>query len=349
MSEKTEQPTAKRLRDARKKGQVAKSREVVSAALIIALFGFLAAMMSSLIENLSKMILEPALYYGVDFEVALEGVANVVYEKLILIIAPFVATAAAVGVIANLGQFGLLFSPEALMPKLSNISPASGVKKIFNKKNLIEFLKSVIKIGFLAGLLYILIRSSLQELTRLPYCGMPCLPVLLGNLLFNLIIYTSAAFVIVAFADYIFQHWQFIQENKMTKDEVKREFKESQGDPHIKSHRRQFHQEMLQGDVDDAVRGSRAVVTNPIHLAVALKYKEGETPLPIIAAKGQRLIAKRIVKIANEEGIPVLENIPVARGLYEHGELRQYIPSEMVEGVAQVLRAVMELERKRES
>lgn len=348
MSEKTEQPTPKKLRDARKKGQVAKSKEVVSASLIVMLFGLMTAFIGLFVKEISDMILAPGQFYGAEFGLALDAILSDVLDTALLVVVPIVATAAAVGVIAHLAQFGFLMSGEALMPKLSNLNPASGVKKIFNKKNLVEFLKSFVKITFLAVLLGMVIRNSIEDLTRIPYCGIECVPVLLGKLLFQVFIYTAAAFIIIAFADYIFQRWQFTEENKMTKDEVKREYKESEGDPHIKSHRRHMHQEMMQGDMDQAVRKSRVVVTNPVHLAVAIDYREGETPLPIIAAKGQRLIARRIVEIATAAGVPIIENIPVARGLYETGTLHQYVPSEMIDGIAAVLRAVRDLERERD-
>ncbi|MEM9762323.1 MAG: type III secretion system export apparatus subunit SctU [Pseudomonadota bacterium] len=347
MSEKTEQPTAKRLRDVRKKGQVAKSKEVVSAALIIVLFGTLVALIGLMLDEIASMVLAPRSWHGRPFEEALEAVVNSVVITAALVVAPIIAVAMVTAIAAHLAQFGFLLSAQALQPKLSNLSPASGVKKIFNKKNLFEFLKSIIKICFLGILLFLLIRDSIQDLTRLPHCGKACIPVLLGDLIIKVMIYTAAAYTMIAFADFIFQRWQFTQENKMTKDEVKREYKESEGDPHVKGHRRQLARELTQGDMDQAVRKSRAVVTNPVHLAVALQYREGKTPLPIIAAKGQRLVAQRIVKVAVEAGVPVIENIPVARGLYETGNVKEFIPSEMLEGVVEVLKIVLELEKKR--
>ncbi len=347
MTEKTEQPTSKKLRDARKKGQVGKSREVVSAAILVAIFGVMVAMMGIFIDEIAGMILEPAVWLGEPFGESVEGIMNVVAPTAIIVVAPIVATAFVVAIAANLGQFGFLVSFESVKPKLSNLSPVSGVKKIFNRKNLVEFIKSIVKIVFLSILLGLVIRNSLQELVRLPYCGQACIVPLLGKLLVQIIVYTSFAYIVIAFADYVFQKWQFNKEQMMSKDEVKREYKESEGDPHLKGHRRQLQREIAQGDSDQSVRKSRVVVTNPIHLAVAIYYQEGETPLPIIAAKGQRLVAKRIVKIANEAGIPVFENIPVARGLFFEGTLNQYIPSEMIEGVAEILRAVRDLEEER--
>lgn len=348
MNEKTEDPTPKKLRDARKKGQVAKSKEVSSAALLVTVFGLLIALMGNIIEELTHMIEAPASLYEAEFGLALDTMVQVVTRTMIAIVLPIVAAVAAVGVIANMAQFGFLMSADAIQPKLSKLNPASGVKKIISLNNLVEFLKSFVKIIFLAILLYLIIRNSIQDLVKIPYCGKECIPQMLTKLLINVIIYTVAAFVIIAFADYVYQLYSFKKQNKMTKDEVKREYKESEGDPHIKSHRKHLHQEMLMSDMDESVRKSKVVVTNPTHIAIALDYREGETPLPIIAAMGQNKIAERIKKIAEEEGIPIMQDVPLARGLYEEGDLNQYIPVDFIKPVAAVLRWVRDQEKERQ-
>lgn len=159
---------------------------------------------------------------------------------------------------------------------------------------------------------------------------------------------TVAAFVVIAAADFVFQKWKFTKDQKMSKEEVKKEYKESEGDPHIKGKRKQFAQELVQSNQEAAVRKSKVVVTNPIHLAIALDYRKGETPLPIIRAMGQNLQAKRIVQIAEEEGIPVMQNVPLAHGLFEDGKVNQYIPVDLMQEVAEVLRYVFESESEEE-
>ncbi|MEM7528882.1 MAG: type III secretion system export apparatus subunit SctU [Pseudomonadota bacterium] len=347
MNEKTEDPTPKKLRDARKKGQVAKSKEVSSAALLITVFGLLISLMGTFVEDLTHMIEAPASLYEADFELALDTMLQVVMKTMIAIVVPIVAAVAAVGVISNMAQFGFLMSPEAIMPKFNKLNPASGIKKIISLNNLVEFIKSFAKIVFLSVLLYLIIRGAIHDLVKIPYCGKECIPPMLTKLLVNVIIYTVAAFVIIAFADYVYQIYSFNKQNKMTKDEVKREYKESEGDPHIKSHRKHFHQEMLMSDMDESVRKSKVIVTNPTHIAVALDYREDETPLPIVRAMGQNLIAERIKRIAEEEGIPIMQNVQLARGLYEEGDVNQYIPTDFIKPVAAVLRWVREQERER--
>jgi type III secretion protein U len=262
MSDKTEPPTPKKLRDARKKGQVAKSKEVSSAALLTVSFGMLAALLPSYIKQVGTMILAPRDFYSAEFGLAANAVLQQVVYTSLLIFGPMVAVVAVIGIIANMAQFGLMFSAEALKPKLSNLNPGKGLKKILALKNLIEFLKSVIKIAFLSELIYLIVRNSIRQLIKIPHCGLACIVPVLSNLLFQMMIYTIAAFVVVAAADYVFQKWQFTKDQKMSKEEVKKEYKESEGDPHIKGKRKQFAHELLQSNMEAGVRKSKVVVTN---------------------------------------------------------------------------------------
>jgi len=343
MNEKTEQPTPKKLRDARKKGQVAKSKEVSSAATLVVVFGLMIALMAGIVQSLQTMILAPTRVYDLQFEQAASAVLDEVLQTPLYILAPFIGGVAVIGILANAGQFGLLFSPSSIQPKLSNVDPAAALKKMVSKKNLFEFLKSALKIAFLSLLLFILIRSSIHDLVKLPSCTIVCVPAVLEQLLIRVIQYTVAAFVIVAAADFAYQKWSFTEEMKMTKDEVKREYKESEGDPHIKGKRKQFAQELVQADSDERVRKSSVVVTNPTHIAVALDYRPGATPLPIVRLIGEGFRAKRMVDVAKQNDIPVMQNVPVARGLREDANVDQYIPSDMIEAVAEILRFVEEL------
>lgn len=344
MSEKTEDPTPKKLRDARKKGQVAKSKDVSSAVEMTVIFAVFLGMAASILEKMSGMILFPTQFYEADFKLAFNSVLHEMFNVSFEIVAPLLAAVIASAVIGNVGQTGFLINQEALKPKFDSLNPGAAVKKIFGLKNLIEFVKSAIKIAFLSLLLYFLIRNSLNDLVKIPPCGLTCIIPVLGNLLLQVFIYTIVAFILVAAADFAFQKWEFNKQQKMTKDEVKREYKESEGDPHIKGQRKSLHKELLQSQAEDRTRDSKVVVTNPVHLAVALDYREGETPLPIIAAMGEGGYAKRIVQVATEAGIPIMQNIPVARGLFEKGKMEQYIPSDMIEAVAEVLRYVQDLE-----
>lgn len=343
MNDKTEQPTPKKLRDARKKGQVPKSKEVSSAALIIVVLVMLFVLMPSFVTRVQDMILAPAGFYEADFDLAADTLIKSTLISALMVFSPIVIAVVVVGAMSNIFQFGLMFNASSIQPKLSNLNPASGFKKIFALKNLVEFIKSAFKIAFLALLIFLVLRNAIHELVKIPNCGINCVLPVLANIFRHVIINTIAAFVVVAAADYVFQKWQFMRDQRMSKDEVKREYKESEGDPHVKGKRKQFAKELVQSSEDAGVRKSKVVVTNPTHIAVALDYREDETPLPVIRAIGTELRAKRIIQIAQEEGIPIMENVPLARGLYGSGEVDQYIPVELLQDVAEVLAWVEEL------
>lgn len=347
MSEKTEQPTAKKLRDARNKGQVASSKDLVSGALMIVIFLFLWTISDFYYMQLKQVILLPTqlVYSGADFRYNLE---QILYGLLILIInitAPLLLLVVIITVIAHIGQFGILLAFESLKPDLNKLNPAEGMKKIFSKKNLIELLKSLIKIILLALLLYYVIRGHLGDLIKLPQCGISCVPLMLGALMQDLVINAIFGFIIIAGADFAIQKFMFIKQMKMSKDEVKREYKEMEGDPRIKGKRRQLHQEMINENMVNSVKKSTVVITNPTRIAIALEYREGETPLPLVRAKGENLIAKRIIAIAQQEGIPIMESVPLARALHEQSNIDQYIPAHLIQAVAEVLRWVEQLDK----
>ena len=349
MSDKTEQPTPKKLRDARKKGQVSSSKDVTSGAVIIMLFIFLWTASDFYYQQFKELILLPAQFTGpgFDFGYSLEQVVNGLLLIMIKMIAPPLGLVTIVIIAAHIFQFGLLLAFESLKPDLNKLNPANGLKKIFSLKNLIELLKSLLKIGFLLILLYHVILNNLGDLLEIPHCGLRCIPLMLDAMMKELMINASFAFVVIAAADFAFQKFQFIKELKMSKDEVKREYKEMEGDPHIKSKRRHLHQEMLARNMTSSVKRSTVIITNPTRIAIALEYRQGETPLPMVRAKGENLLAKRIIEIAQQEGIPIMENVPLARALHEQASVDQYIPSALIPAVAEVLRWVAQLESQR--
>lgn len=345
MSEKTEQPTPKRLRESREKGQVAHSKEAVSAAMIIAVFGYFWATWDGYVAGLKELVLLPVDLYGLPFADAAKRLFDLLLVKCAQLVLPVLGLAVAVAILANFAQVGVLLAFESIKPDLKKINPAQGIKKIFSVKNVVEALKSILKIGFLSILLYRVIKDGLGDLLRIPYHDLASLSGLLAALMKQTALYSAMAFIAIAAADYAFQRFQHLKELKMSKDEVKREYKEMEGDPHIKSKRKQLHHQLVMGGIEQQVKKATVVVTNPTHVAVALYYEPGKTPLPVIKAKGENLIARRIKEIAQREGIPIMENVPLARGLLAQGEVDQYIPSELIGAVAEVLRWVQSLER----
>ena len=341
--EKTEQPTPKKLRDARKKGQVAKSKEVSGTLGLIAVLATIWAMGESWLNTIQEMVLLPAQVYTENFSEAFKIVTMGILEKSLILVIPLVLVAMISAIVGNVMQFGMLFSPESIKPDIKKISPIGGLKKIFALKNLVEFFKSVIKIVFLSFVVYYVIYSSIGDMVNLPYCGSACILPVVGVLMKRLLLYSAIAFLIIAVLDYMFERWQFMKQQRMSKDEVKREYKESEGSPEIKGKRKEIHQEIINSA--DNTSKSDVVIKNPTHLAIGLRYRQNDTPLPMVMVKGRGGHARFILKVAEKEGIPVLENVPLAHALYALN-ITDFIPGELIEPVAEVFRWVEEIKEQ---
>lgn len=341
--DKTERPTPKKLRDARKKGEVATSKEVVSSALILAFLGLFAGTMPSLIDRFESLILLPVPLLNDDFSAATGKLFQGYLTSAALILAPFLVIAVVVPIVGYVLQFGMLFSPEGIKPSLKKMNPGGYVKKTFGLQNLIEFLKSIVKIAILSVIIFILLRDGMQAIIRAPACGLDCLSQVLGVLLMQLTTWVAGPLIVIAAADFGYQKYSFTNKHKMSKDEVKREFKESEGDPMIKGQRKQLHQQMIMEGQVDRSRKATVLVTNPTHVAIAVYYRQGETPLPIVTAMGTDLVARRMIEAASQAGVPIMQNVPLAHALLENAALDEYIPSELIEPFAEVLRALRDL------
>ena len=347
MSEKTEKPTPKKIRDARKKGQVAHSKEVVSTAMIVAIYALMFGLGYKLIEELQELIELPTLFYQLPFEEALKETLNGVIDISTNILLPFIALTIVTAIVANVGHIGPLFAMESVKFDLKKISPVEGVKKIFAMKNLVELLKSIFKIVFLTILIYWLIKSNLNDIIKLPHCGSHCVLPFIGHLMYQLAMVSVLAFVIVAVLDFMYQKYEHQKQLKMTKDEVKREYKDSEGDPEIAGQRKQIHRELLEGGMIDKIKKTSVVVTNPTHYAIGIYYDGDKRSLPTVTIKAKNKKAQQIKKLAAAQGIPMMENVPLARALYAQAELENYIPSDLIEPVAEVLKWVATLEKHR--
>lgn len=343
--EKTEQPTPKRLREAREKGQIARSSELVSTAMILALFGYMWINSDFIIARLKEIIIAASVFEGHDFMFEFERIGQSIFELSLHVLAPILIVTVVTAIASNYVQVGSLFSLEVVKPSLSKLNPAKKLKQMFSKKNLFEFAKSLAKVVFLSFLIYLVIKNNLPLLLQLPHCNIDCILPALGHLLKQMMIYAALAFIIVAALDFTFQKLQHIKELKMTKEEVKREYKEMEGSPEIKSRRRSMHHELLSSQVESEVKRSSVIVTNPTRIAVGLYYEEDETALPIVTIKGENLRAEQIIKIAKREGVPIMQNVPLARDLMSNADPYEYIPAELIEPVAEVLRVVRELEK----
>ena len=343
MSEKTEQPTTKKLRDAREQGQVCKSQEITSAAGILVVFGYMIAFWEFWEKHIRGLFSLPFSVMHLPFHEALPLAVDGIWNIALLLVFPVLGLVVLAALLANMGQVGVLFSMKAAMPSLNKLNPQQWFKKVFSKKNLLELCKSIIKTVILAYIVQKIILESIDAMIKATVYGLVPQLSMLGDIIFNMYIYTCMAFVTVAAIDYLLQRKIYIKELMMSKEEVKREYKEMEGDPHIKSQRKQLHMEMAMNESMEKVRQASVLIVNPTHVAVALYYKEGKTPLPIITARGEGALARRMVRIAEEEGIPIMRDVPLARGLFSQAREDAYIPGEFIEPVAEVIRWVREI------
>ena len=346
--EKTEMPTPKKLRDARQKGQVCTSKDVVSTALLVVLLALLGLMGVTLADDCTDLIRFIGMRIG---ENDLPAVREATKMTVIIICKHsfiFVVVAAFIGVVANMVQIGFLFTLEPLKPDLNKLNPAEGAKKIFSMKNIFEFLKNVAKVTFLGYLIYKIVVKSIPALLPMCYGTVDDIFPVLKAVLWDLACYTAFGYIVIAIVDRLFQQRNFTKQMMMTKDEVKREYKEMEGSQEVKQAQRQFRNEILNGpDPREATKKADVVVTNPTHYAVGVRYKPDEAPLPKVVVSGMDRIAKIIRDTAVAEGIPIMENVPLARALYAKVKVDEFIPVELVEPVAEVLKMVKALDEAR--
>jgi flagellar biosynthetic protein FlhB len=346
--EKTEEPTQRRLEEAREEGNVSISTEISSVLLmIISLFtvmgvgGFIYGRFEKLfttfflnshmpVDNRDNALayLKQALWYG--------------YEAMIPLLIALIVTA----LIVNLIQTKGAFSMKAIEPKPEKMNPIEGIKNIFSLKGLVELAKGMFKLLVMGVIVYFTIRSNVTHF--ISFSVMP-IEYTLGETGYYILVFLGkvfAALLVMAIADAIYQQYQHKEDLKMTKKEVKDERKETEGDPHVKSKRKEMGQAFRQKRLDHAVLESDVVVTNPTHYAVALQYDPQANNAPIVMAKGQRLKALKIKELARELDIPIVENKPVAQALFASAEVDKHIPEEQYRAVAEILAYVYKLKNK---
>lgn len=345
MSEKTEQPTSKKLREARQKGQVAKSKDFTQAVLVLAMFAYLIGGARTLAQEVTDMLLLPSRLLELPFEQAASVLFSELGWKALDLLLPFLGIAVVGSIFAETLQTGVLFAFEALAPSGKKLNMAENLKNMFAARSWVELLKSVLKIGVLACVIFLLLEQEIGGLLTLPRAGIEGVGMAMGSLLVTMFKQVAVAYLVIAGFDFVYQRLQHRKQLMMSKEEVQREYKEMEGDPHVKHQRRHLHMQMLAEGAVQSAREASVVVTNPTHLAIALRYDDPEsTPLPVLLAKGEGALAERMKQAAIEAGVPVMQNVPLARALMAQGEVNQYIPAELVEPVAEVLRAVRELQ-----
>ncbi|HYD62317.1 MAG TPA: type III secretion system export apparatus subunit SctU [Noviherbaspirillum sp.] len=343
MSEKTEQPTHKKLRDARKKGDVPRSKDASKALLVWGLFGYLILFGDRIVTAMEALMQWSGENAYAPFPVVLPAFIDMAMQQLILAGLPVIGIVVLLGILGEVVITGPVFAVEKIKPGFDKLNVIGNVKNLFSMRNLIEALKSMIKVFALSYLLWDIIVSNIGPLMLVPAAGMPALNIALATLLKAVLITTALVFSVVAGIDILLQRQLYFRQQRMSKDEVKKEYKESEGNPEIKHARKGLHREIMMDSSRSAVRRASAVVVNPVHFAVAIRYEEDETPLPVVVAKGAGAYARMIVEEARYADVPVIQNIPLARGLMADAELDDYVPKHLLEATVEILRAVRDM------
>lgn len=336
--ERTEEATPRRLREARKKGQVAKSRDVNTIVILIAAFGLLAILVKYL-SSYFQGIMISAFEFASKTNISNEEIflrakdAFFIYLKSSM---PFLMVIAIVSLAIGFAQVGAIFSGEPMKLKMDRLNIIQNVKNMFKVTTFVELLKNVAKVTLIFTIAYMVLKDNMRELVMTVMGTLTQDTAVAGHIITVFLIKVFICFIIIAFVDLMVQRWQYRKQMRMTKEEVKREYKEDEGDPLIKSMRKHLYQEMVMSDVRQSVKTADVVITNPTELAVVLKYDDKEMSAPAIVAKGQRLFAAQIREFAREFNIPIIQNVPLAWALIEM-DVGGEIPENLYAAVAEVL------------
>lgn len=351
--EKTEPASQKKLDDARKKGQVAKSKEIVNSAFLVIVFAFLdfyiGTMGEGFIESFNKFYNIIPKYAreasDMNMQVALSVLGEVLSDILILI-APFLALAFIIYFIGDLVQVKWKISGEALKPKFSNLSPLNGFKRMFSKQSLINLLKSTAIVAICIYIVYTEIVENVFALYNLYDVSLTQAIAYCGDMALSIALDISIVYMFVGVADLIFQKRKFKQDMMMTKQEVKDEYKQSEGDPTVRQQIKRKMREVSQRRMMQKLPEADVVITNPTHFAVAIKYDLSIAKAPVVIAKGEDFLALKIKEAAREHNIEIVENKPLARALYHSVDIDEEIPQELYQAVAEVLAVVYNTKKK---
>ena len=343
--EKTEPATDKKLRDARDEGKVAKSKELTAAFDLIVLFLVLKVFMSFVGEKLLGFF--SYIYNRMpDFlnetqkdmsSVTVRNFMNDIILQFLLTCLPFFIFGGVVTILVSIGQVGWKVTTKPMAPKLDKFNPINGFKRIFSKDAIFELIKSVLKIGVILYMAYSSIKSHQNDIFILYELPLKRAVALVGDIIINTGLKISIVYLIVGIVDYIYNKHKFNEDMKMTKQEVKDEFKNTEGDPAIKGQQRKRMQEASQRRMMQDVPKADVVITNPTHFAVAIKYDADTNQAPVVTAKGQDYVAMKIKEIARDNNIRIVENKPLARMLFHNVELGAEIPPELYQSVAEIL------------
>lgn len=346
--ERNEQATPRRREEARKEGQTAKSHEVPSVTILLAClvyFYFDSAGMLGRIMTMMKRTLREAGTTVLDSGTVQALLVGLMYEAF-LIILPLLFVVVAAGLLANYLQVGFLFSAESIKPKLSKIDPIKGFRRLVSMRAMAELVKNILKIVVIGTVVFFTVRGEMEGALLLPDQNVWGILTYIGGMTFKIISRTCWVLVLLALLDYLYQRWEYEKGLRMTKQEIKDEHKQTEGEPMVRARIRRLQREMARKRMMANVPKADVVITNPDHIAVALRYDSAGMNAPVLLAKGAGFVAEKIKEVARKNGVPIVENKPLARMIFKAVDLDQAIPERLYRAVAEVLAYVYGLKRK---
>ena len=354
--DKTEEPTSKKLEDARKKGQVGKSQELSHAIELIAAFLSIRIFVKFIGDHFIDLFtwaytyMIPQIVESDGSGLTIRSTGNLLLYgilQMFLILAPFLAVGFLVAILSNGLQFKFQVSTEPLKPKLDKFNPVNGFKRMFSMQSIVNLLLSLAKIAVIFIIAYTMIKDHVNELFILYEVPLYAAIAQIGTLVLDIGLRISLVLLVVGFADFIYHKWKYKKDLKMTKQEVKDEYKNAEGDPQIKGKQRQRMREASQRRMMQSVPQADVVITNPTHIAVAIKYDIEKAPAPIVVAKGEEYLAQKIKEIARENNVVIKENKMLARSIYTTVDVGEQIPPELYQAVAEILAVVYQSKGRR--
>lgn len=345
---KTEEATPKRLRDAKKRGQIAKSADLNAAVSFFA-FTLLISTLGTYVLNNSLKLMRSSLSRSFNLEMAVSTLRVIFFKNIVqyfLLFLPFALVAMVVGVVINLVQVGFLFTTDPLKPDIKKLNPIEGFKNIFSKKSLFTLVKNMLKLGLVLYMTYKNLIGSMDQLLSSGNIGTEKLFYFLLDFVKTLSFNIAIVMLALAIVDYVFQRRDHKKNLRMSKQEIKDEYKEMEGNPELKSARRQRQRELAMGRMMESVGEATVVITNPTHIAVVIRYDGERDQAPLVTAKGAGHIAEKIKEKAKENKIPIIENKPLARTMYKKVEIGDYVPMDLYKAIAEILAIVYQMRER---
>lgn len=342
--DKTERPTPKKLQDARKKGQVAKSKDLTSTVELLAWTALFLLASATAAREIAALFDASLISIAQPFANGAPALGTMASRALLFITALALLPVAAIGIVTEYLQAGPVFATDKLKPKLENLNPVEGVKRMFSADNAVELAKSLAKTLLLTGIGWFVVVGALPALAKLLALAIheavptgSAVAAALGELTRSVLVATVAAFVLVAALDVVWQRHSFTKKMRMSRRDMRQEIKESEGDPYVKQQRQQAHMEWTQRNAQQAARQANVLVVNPTHVAIAIDYDRDNCPVPTVSAKGEDHVARAMREAAEEAGVPIVRNVELARDLLARGAVGAIVPADLFDIVAEVI------------